>query len=148
MADKLYKPFLDATRNVFQLMLDITDIEELTPEGPSYDDGVVISIGIIGDLTGEVIYRFPKITSLGIVNIMSGLEMDAVDEFVISAISEIANIISGNVLTMFAEEDVKCDILPPVLCKSDKDRDGYATCCITTPAGDVRLDIILNNAAK
>lgn len=147
MTDNLYRPFLEATRNVFQLMLDITDIDELSPEKLVDEDGLDISIGIIGEMEGEVIYRFPRTTSLGMVNIMSGLEMDTVDEFVISAISEIANIISGNVLTMFAQKDVKCDILPPVSRKAES-RDGYTTCCIATPAGDVCLDIIMKSAAK
>jgi chemotaxis protein CheX len=147
MADNLYKPFLEATRNVFQLMLDITDIDELSSENFENEDDLDISVGIIGEMQGDVIYRFPRTTSLGMVNIMSGLEMDIVDEFVISAISEIANIISGNVLTMFAQKDVKCDILPPVLRKTEG-RDGYTTCCITTPAGDVCLDILLKPAEK
>lgn len=148
MADKLYKPFLDATRSVFQLMLDISDIDELSTDNLRNDDGLNIAIGIIGDLKGEVVYRFPRTTSLGMVNIMSGLEMETVDEFVISAISEIANIISGNVLTTFAQKDVKCDILPPILREIDgKELDeDYSTCCVSTPAGEVCLDIVLSAA--
>ncbi|WMC91481.1 chemotaxis protein CheX [Kineothrix sp. MB12-C1] len=147
MADKLYKPFLEATRNVFQLMLDMSDLHELTSEDTPYEDGLDISIGIVGEMEGEVVYHFPVHTSLGMVNIMSGLEMETVDEFVISAVSEIANIISGNVLTMFAETDVKCDILTPKLCKVSGDRDEYTTCRIQTPAGEVCLDILLKPAA-
>ncbi len=71
------------------------------------------------------------------------------DEFVTSAISEIANIISGNVLTMLAESDLKCDILPPVLRRPD-DSGAYSLrsdCRISTSAGDVCLEIRLNPAA-
>lgn len=148
MTDNLYTPFLEATRNVFQLMLDLSDIAESPAEAFECGDEVDVSIGVTGDLVGEVIYRFPRETSLYMVKIMSGMEIESIDDFVTSAISEIANIISGNVLTMLAAEDMKCDILPPVLKKPDDSRE-YAirtACCISTSAGNVCLDIRLNHA--
>lgn len=148
MTDNLYTPFLEATRNVFQLMLDLSDIAESSAEAFECGDEVDVSIGVTGDLVGEVIYRFPRETSLYMVKIMSGMEIESIDDFVTSAISEIANIISGNVLTMLAAEDMKCDILPPVLKKPDDSRE-YAirtACCISTSAGNVCLDIRLNHA--
>ncbi len=149
MATDLYAPFLDATRNVFQLMLDLSDIED-RPSGGELpaEDALSISIGVIGDLTGEVLYHFPKETSLNMVTIMSGMELDAVDDFVTSAISEIANIISGNVLTLLSGSDLKCDILPPVPA-SAQDEGVYelrTACCLSTSAGDLCLDIRLNSA--
>ena len=145
---ELYTPFLEATRNVFNLMLDISNISDQPAECFVNEEELDVSIGFIGDLRGEVIYRLPHQTSLGIVNIMSGMEFDSVDDFVTSAVSEIANIISGNVLTMLAGEDLTCDILPPVL--RDPDENGeyafHTACCVTTSIGDVCLDIRLNQA--
>jgi chemotaxis protein CheX len=148
MTNNLHSLFLEATCNVFQLMLDLSDISDRPIESFQCDDELDISIGVVGDLVGEVIYRFPNPTSLNMVNIMSGMEMDSVDEFVTSAISEIANIISGNVLTMLAENDLKCDILPPVIRAVDENKE-YAlrsACCISTTVGDACLDIRLNPA--
>ena len=99
MVDNLYRAFVDATHHVFELMLNISEISDHPAEDLKSDDTVDIAIGIVGDLKGEVIYRFPVSTSLNMVNIMSGMQFEAVDVFVTSAISEIANIISGNVLT-------------------------------------------------
>ncbi|ABW18760.1 chemotaxis protein CheX [Alkaliphilus oremlandii] len=149
MTTNLYTPFLEATRNVFQLMLDVSDICENTVENFPCEETMNISIGVIGDLVGEVIYKFPRTTSLSMVNIMSGMEVTSVDDFVTSAISEIANIISGNVLTMLAATDIKCDILPPVLRGSDDADNDYALqqkTCISTSIGDVCLYIRLNPA--
>ena len=146
MPSKLYVPFLQATCNVFGLMLDLADIKDRPAETFVCDEGLDISIEIVGDLVGEVVYRFPNETSLKIVNIMSGMEMELVDDFVISAISEISNIISGNVLTMLAGEDLTCDICPPQL-KKVGDSTEYAMhtrCCLSTSAGDVCLEIRLN----
>ena len=148
MRDNVHSLFLEATRNVFQLMLDLSDISDRSAENFPSDEGLGISIGIEGDLTGEVIYRFPNDTSLSMVNVMSGMEVDSVDDFVVSAISEIANIISGNVLTMLAENDLKCDIQPPVPSKPDENG-GYelqTIKCISTTVGDVCLEIRLNAA--
>lgn len=146
MNDLLYNPFLAATRNVFQLMLDLTDISDSPADSFIGDDKIDIVIGVIGDLEGEVIYRFPFETSLSMVNIMSGMEIISIDDFVTSAISEIANIISGNVLSMLAEEDFNCDILPPVLREPEENTDYElrTTCCIITSVGKVFLDIRLN----
>ncbi len=146
MPAKFYVPFLQATCNVFELMLDLSDISDRPAETFACEEELDISIEIVGDLAGEVVYRFPNETSLSIVNIMSGMEMDKVDDFVISAISEISNIISGNVLTMLAGEDLNCDIRPPRLKKADDGKD-YALrsdCCLSTSAGDVCLEIRLN----
>ncbi|MCI2105978.1 MAG: chemotaxis protein CheX [Intestinimonas sp.] len=148
MTADLHASFLEATQTVFQLMLDLSDIHECPAETFFCDDEVDISIGVTGDLTGEIIYRFPRITSLNMVNIMSGMEVDSVDDFVTSAVSEIANIISGNVLTMLAGNNLNCDILPPAMQKPDDTREYaiHTACCVSTSAGDVCLDIRLNPA--
>jgi len=151
MKDKLYRVFVDATHDVFKLMLNISEISDHPAEDFKYDNGVDIAIGITGDLEGEVIYRFPVSTSLNMVNIMSGMQFEEVDAFVTSAISEIANIISGNVLTALSDNDVKCNILPPVQYKPDEDKEkeyGIKTsCCIDTTIGDVCLEIRMNRAS-
>jgi len=146
MPDKLYGPFLQATRDVFQLMLDLSDVSDRPADTFLYEDALDISIGVTGDLVGEVVYRFPRTTSLRMVSIMSGMEIDTVDEFVTSAIGEIANIISGNVVTLLSGESLRCDILPPVQKKADEGREYElrTACCLGTAVGDVCLDIRLN----
>jgi chemotaxis protein CheX len=81
------------------------------------------------------------------VNIMSGMEFDDVDVFVISAISEISNIISGNVISALSDSKLRYDILPPVQRKpDDKKYEIESNCCISTPIGEICLDIRLNQA--
>jgi chemotaxis protein CheX len=148
MVDKIYKAFVDATYNVFNLMLNISDISNHPIEEFTCDKEVDIIVGVVGELQGEVIYRFPVITSLNMVNIMSGMEFDDVDIFVTSAISEIANIISGNVITALSDNELRYDILPPVQGEpnNDKEYEIIESCCISTPIGEVCLDIRLNRA--
>lgn len=147
MDNNIYTPFLEATRNVFHLMLDLSDIDEGPAESFKFNDTLNISIGVVGDLKGDIIYKFPNDTSLSMVAIMSGMEIDRVDEFVTSAISEIANIISGNVLNLLAETDINCDILPPVLKLSDYTNEYNISndFCINTSVGSVCLGLRLNS---
>ena len=116
MNNALYPPFSKATCEVFKLMLDLDASAGLPHVGEGVGeatDDVRVSVEVTGDLTGEIYYRFPRETTLKIVNIMSGMEFDQVDEFVTSALGEIANIISGNAMTTLSEQNVTCDIQPP-----------------------------------
>lgn len=153
MKDRLYKAFVDATHNVFQLMLNISEISDHPAENFKSDDVIDVAVSIDGDLYGKVIYRFPVSTSLNMVNIMSGMEFQTVDSFVTSAISEIANIISGNVLTALSDRDMQCNILPPVLYKSDNNHEEnleyelQTSLCINATIGEICLDISLNRVS-
>ena len=151
MRNLLYEPFLEATRNVFSLMLDLNDIvcspvSELNARPCELN----VSIDVMGDLTGSVIYRFPGETSLKMVGILSGMEFSAVDDFVASAMGEVANIISGNVMTVLSNRKLNCDILPPkVVEDAAYDAGNYDIRhaeCLTTDAGDIELSILLNKA--
>lgn len=148
MVDKLYKAFVDATYNVFNLMLNISEISDRPIEEFFCDDEVDIVVGIVGELQGDVIYQFPVTTSLNMVNIMSGMEFSDVDIFVTSAISEIANIISGNVITSLSDNKLRFDILPPVQGKPDDDKkyDIEVSRCLCTSIGEICFKIRLNRA--
>ena len=153
MINNIYKAFVDATQKVFNLMLNVSEISDHPAEDFRCDDEIDIAVSINGDLNGEVIYRFPLSTSFNMVNIMSGMEFQTVDVFVTSAISEIANIISGNVLTALSDSDMNCNILPPVLYKLDENREKdkqyelQTSFCIGTAIGGICLEIRLNKAS-
>ncbi|AOY76590.1 chemotaxis protein CheX [Clostridium formicaceticum] len=107
--------FFQATKDVFQLMLDI-GIEQgklgmVENMIPSKDANVVL--GVTGDLSGTILFSFPQKMILEMVKIMCGMEMDEIDSFVSSALGEVANIIGGNAATMLAANNYKCDIVPP-----------------------------------
>ncbi|MDF2568076.1 MAG: hypothetical protein K0R90_1532 [Oscillospiraceae bacterium] len=153
MTNKMLAPFSNATREVFKLMLDLDVVTE-TPEvidtivGPN--DKLNISIKVVGDLSGEIFYRFPKETTLEMVKIMSGMEFDQIDDFVTSAMGEIANIISGNALIGLSEQEVTCDILPPQIIVGENGADtqegNILSTTVRTQIGDVDLDIILHSS--
>lgn len=106
-------PFWDATISVFKSMLDV-DINTL-PEGGKLkqEENVRVEIALVGDLSGTVVYNFPKSTTLNIVKTLSGMESKRLDDFATSMLGEMANIISGNAVTSLSEANCKCDIRPP-----------------------------------
>lgn len=119
MSAELMNPFYRATREVFSLMLDLDvqrGMEQLHQDHAEREHTkAYVSIGITGDLEGSIMYAFPESMTLEMVKIMSGMEMETLDDFVASALSEIVNIISGNAVTDFSLNDYSCDILPPVI---------------------------------
>lgn len=141
----IFAPFSNATCQTLKRLLDIDALAEAAqkagerPDDPSRTD---VRIGITGDLTGEVLYSFPPETTLEIVKMLSGMELTEIDEFVTSALGEIANIISGNAVTDLSTRDITCDILPPEIGGNKGtvvlDETGYAfSTKVNTSVGEV-----------
>lgn len=76
---------------------------------------VNIFLGITGDLNGQVNFGMDMPTALGISSAMMMETVTELDEISISAIQELANMISGNATMILGESDLKLDITPPSL---------------------------------
>lgn len=115
MKSQYINSFYKAVMDVFKLMLDIKpekgELRVVNDMVTGNDANV--TIGITGDLSGSVLFGFPKDMSLEMVRIMSGVEMKKLDSFISSALGEMVNIISGNAVTNLSRENYKCDIVPP-----------------------------------
>ena len=115
MKAEYMNPFIQASHDVFRLMMDLEPergslhvVEDLLPAKEAN-----VLIGVTGMLSGYVLFSFPKDMMLEMVRIMSGMEVDELDSFVTSALSEVANIISGNALTYLSQKEITCDLVPP-----------------------------------
>ena len=63
--------------------------------------GVVVVVGIIGEVKGQVAYSFSEETAKMIAStMMMGMPVDTFDEMAKSAVSELSNMISGNASTL------------------------------------------------
>ncbi|WP_457944579.1 chemotaxis protein CheX [Caproiciproducens sp. LBM24188] len=150
MNDGIFIPFSKATGEAFKMMLNLeasTEEPEVRDVVPNTGSDLNIAIDVTGDLTGEVLYRFPKKTALEMVKIMCGMEFEEIDEFVTSAMGEIANIISGNAMTGLSEQNIICDIQPPkVLVGEYEMAQVLPVLCanVRTGVGDVELDVQLS----
>ena len=86
MKSKLYAPFLNATCQVLQTMLDLTDITERPAEQFDAQDYLDISVGVTGDLEAPLHIVFPKNLAECSSNSQRN-EMNDVDDFVASAVA-------------------------------------------------------------
>jgi chemotaxis protein CheX len=80
------------------------------------DDTLVIIIGITGEIRGQVMISFPKITACDIASKMIMMPITVMDELSMSAIGELGNMILGNTATIFSTKGFEIDITPPTLC--------------------------------
>ena len=82
--------------------------------------GVVIIIGIIGDVKGNIIYGMSVDTAKKIASIMMmGTPVDIFDELPQSAISELVNMLTANVVMNFSKDNINIDISTPTLIEGD-----------------------------
>lgn len=154
MNNKVIDSFSYAAQQVLSLMLDMeTHTEESESSGNPVDakELVTIVIGLTGDRTGDIYFGFHKNTALEIVKTMSGMEIEEIDDFVVSAMSEISNIISGNAATVLSENKIVCDILPPIIqaeCSQSIPEGGgnavITNTTIHTTIGDIDLTAIMS----
>ena len=78
---------------------------------------VTVSVNVFGAFEGEVVYNMETEAGCFIASqLMMGMPVPTLeDEMAKSAVSELANIISGNVATIFAGKEIVVDIKPPQL---------------------------------
>ncbi|MCL2456255.1 MAG: chemotaxis protein CheX [Defluviitaleaceae bacterium] len=78
---------------------------------------VSVSISIIGAFEGEIVYNMTEAAGCFVASqLMMGMPVHSLhDDMPKSAISELANIISGNIATIFSGKEIVIDIKPPKL---------------------------------
>ncbi|BDU51366.1 bacteriohemerythrin [Haliovirga abyssi] len=110
---KTYKEIIgNNLKNIFNMMFQV-DIEFAKDKNIDVSNDLIIKVGVIGNLKGDIIYIFEDENAKKLTQTLTGLKVDEVDEFVKSALSEIANIVSGNTITNLSELVSGVDITPP-----------------------------------
>ena len=111
-------PFLEAASAVFKSILNVdlrrgTLVIKASPI-PSLD--VSIIIGITGGVTGEVVYSLGFVTVEKIANVlMPGLSPEQIKSEYKDIIGELANMITGNAMNLFASSGMTIEITTPTV---------------------------------
>jgi chemotaxis protein CheX len=117
MKQEYVNPFLTPAQMVWQkefgCPLKIQNAEAVSNQYTT--DDVTAIIGISGKLEGNVLYGFSNDLVKQIVSRMIGEEFNPRDPIALSALGEIANVITGNAATQLAASGYPCDISPPVI---------------------------------
>lgn len=117
MRQEFVNPFLSPAQVVwkkeFNLELFVASAQAVAYQYTTAD--ITAIIGVSGKLEGNVLYGFSELTSRNIVERMIGPGANPRDAIGLSAIGEIANIVSGNAATSLAAAGFPCDISPPII---------------------------------
>lgn len=95
--------------------LNSSDMTESPLQNNFSDSEIFVEVGLTGDQKGSVVFGFSKELAFKLMEIMTFSEPEELDELVCSAMSEMANISSGNAATDLSNRGVLCDITPPVV---------------------------------
>lgn len=127
-------------------MLDLKIGKPAMTKGVYPGDTSIIKLGLVGNLTGEVILNITHPTALQIVSKMVMMPVDTIDEMGQSAISELGNMIAGNAATVFANSNILIDITPPSYylgSEFQSDVGELFSIPFTCDAGDLSIDIFV-----
>lgn len=109
--------------------------------------GVACIVGIIGDITGNVIYSMDEEGAKGIASaMMGGMEVTEFDEITQSAVSELGNMLAANACTGLSELGVSADISTPTLMQGTFTMSGsFESCtCIEMKVMEFRFDVYVS----
>ena len=76
---------------------------------------LTVIIGVSGDLEGSVLYDFGNGTSLALAGRMMGEAIAEHNDVSLSAVGELANMITGNAATQLSNAGYSCTISPPIM---------------------------------
>jgi chemotaxis protein CheX len=82
--------------------------------------GVVVIVGLAGQVQGRVIIDMSMETALKIASKMNNEEMKEFDEMVSSTLTELANMITGQAVTKLHTLGFQFDLTPPALLTGDR----------------------------
>ncbi|WP_160687539.1 chemotaxis protein CheX [Clostridium sp. C2-6-12] len=111
-------PILASFANVLpQLGISKVEKKGISLKGKFIESpGVVIIVGIVGDIKGNVIYGMSVDDAKKIASaMMMGMPVNDFDELAQSAISELTNMLTANVATNFSNDNIIINISTPTL---------------------------------
>ncbi|OPJ64206.1 chemotaxis protein CheX [Clostridium oryzae] len=123
MKSEYIDSFVQATQSVTEMLFG-TGVKHEKPylrNSVLLSNQVVVMIGVIGKIKGQVSFELPIDTAKKIASVMmGGMEVTELDDISKSAVSEMGNMIMGNASTIFAGQNINIDITPPTLLMGEK----------------------------
>ncbi len=111
---EVINPFIQGTMQVLATVCNVeSKMGKVSIKHKPFEDKMNITIGIIGDIKGRVNYSFGLDVALFLASKMMFMEVTTLDYITKSAISELSNMISGGIATVFSNNGKVIDITPP-----------------------------------
>lgn len=113
---KYVTPFM-AAFNIVMPRLGFKDIKKgdlVTKERTFSGSGLMIIVGMVGELKGNVVYAFSKDNAKKIASVMMrGIEVEKIDEMAKSALGELTNMLTAHAATAFSAMKILMKISTP-----------------------------------
>ena len=144
---KYINPFIEAFLSVMP-QLGFEKVEKsnlsLKESNLSYS-GVIMAVGIVGEIKGNVVYYLDIENAKKVASIMMmGMPVEEFNDMAQSAISELANMLTANAATNFSNFGITVDISTPTLLYGNEvfvKMNTNQVLCIQLIADDIPFDI-------
>ena len=155
MQVEFIEPFIRATFTVLSQVVDASpERGQLSlRDGNTFTSQELSTLlGVSGHVEGVALYGMSQVTALKIASKMLGQELKEIDEMASSALSELANIITGNAATYLETSGIQCDITPPSLINGSGVQ--VTTLCpalvvpVSSEFGQIGINVALRYATK
>jgi chemotaxis protein CheX len=150
MKVELIQPFVSSADSVLGMVLEgPTQVGDLTMEGEVYRrKGVAAVITFEGDIEGRIIFDLDPETALRVACYLAGGDVESSDEIVRETLCEIANMITGNAVTLLNDQGYHFRVHPPEIhtdpegLKNSQDTEALVM-SFETPNGIVYMNIAM-----
>lgn len=113
---KIINPFLESFNTVMPQLGFEVNRKNIELKNNINGSGVTVTVGITGDIKGNVIYIMNEEVGRSIASqMMMGMEVSEFDDMAQSAISELTNMLTANAGINYSQEGINIDISTPVL---------------------------------
>ena len=114
---KYINPFIDSFYNILpQIGFSNVTREEVTVKNSVESLGILINLGIGGDIKGNIVYNIQGENGKKIASkMMMGLPVEELNEMAQSALSELSNMLTANASINFSNIGVNVNISTPTL---------------------------------
>lgn len=153
MDAKYVNPFIEAFNFVMpQLGFSNVKIGGLTVKKEKVvNSGVIIVLGIVGDIKGNVAYSMdvPAAKKIASTMLMGSLVVK-LDDMAKSALSELSNMLTANAATAFSKSGTAVDISTPTMLEGHNitiDMNITPVLCVQMEVDDIKIDIDISIAA-
>ncbi len=114
---KYINPFIDSFYNILpQIGFSNVIRENVAVKNSVESLGILINLGIVGDIKGNIVYNIQDENGKKIASkMMMGLPVEELDEMAQSALSELSNMLTANASINFSNIGVNVNISTPTL---------------------------------
>lgn len=113
---------------------------------------LTVVVGVMGEIEGVSLYGMSFMTALKIAGMMLGQELVQLDDLALSAVTELANMMSGHATTLLEQASVTCEITPPTVIRGVGTEVTVAGPTLMVPVstdlGNLSIDISLRVPAE